>query len=127
MQFSFSKSLSDRATNTINEINDLLYGVSLKEKVSRNANYMSRQDELGRTIDYWEKRIQNEKNENGDLIWLNNIKKNKNETKTSLGKRLALWNTYLKKIKNLLLKLPKLMKTVEKFSNPTALTGQIDI
>ena len=97
--FSFSKSLSDRATNTINEINDLLYGVSLKEKVSRNANYMSKQDELGRTIDYWEKRIQNEKNENGDLIWLNNIKKNKNETKTSLGKRLALWNTYLKKIK----------------------------
>jgi len=96
---SFSKSLSDRATNTINEINDLLYGVSLKEKVSRNANYMSSQDELGRTIDYWKKRIQNEKNENGDLVWLNNIKKNENERKTSLGKRLALWNKYLKKIK----------------------------
>ena len=98
--FSFSKSLSNRASNTINEIKDLLYGVSLKEKVIRNANYMSSQDKLGRNIDYWKKRIQTEKNENGDLFWLNNIKKNKNETKTSLGKRLELWNTYIKKIKD---------------------------
>jgi len=61
---------------------------------------MSSQDKLGRNIDYWKKRIQTEKNENGDLFWLNNIKKNKNETKTSLGKRLELWNTYIKKIKD---------------------------
>jgi len=98
--FSFSKSLSNRASSTIHEIHDLLYGVSLKEKINRHANYMSTEkDTSGRSVDYWKKRIETDKNENGDLIWLSDIKKMKNENETSLGKRLMLWNAYIQQIK----------------------------
>ena len=99
MTFTFSESLSIRFSNTISEINDLWYGVSLDEKIERNAKYMSEKDDLKRPVIYWKNRIKSEKNQSGDLVWINHIKKSENEKETSLGKRLVLWNFYIKKIK----------------------------
>ena len=89
MTFTFSESLSIRFSNTISEINDLWYGVSLDEKIERNAKYMSEKDDLKRPVIYWKNRIKSEKNQSGDLVWINHIKKSENEKETSLGKRLV--------------------------------------
>jgi len=99
LSFSFSKSFSIRLSNTINEIHDLVYGVSLNDNIERHAKYMSNNDDLGRPISYWKNRIISETNQSGDLVWINHIINSENEKETSLGKRLVLWNIYIQKIK----------------------------
>jgi len=100
LSFIFSESLSTRFSNTITELNDIIYGVSIEEKIYRHAMYMAKKDPSKKSIEFWEERILNEKNKDGEPIWLNHVKNSNNHKKTSIGKRIYLWKNYVQEISN---------------------------
>ena len=100
LSFSLSNPLSARLSNTLTEITDLLYGVSLEKKIYKHAEYMSKNNPSQKSIEYWKKRILNDQNEKGEFIWLNHIKTTNNQNQTSIGKRVSIWKKYLNEIKS---------------------------
>ncbi len=81
VSINFSSPFKNRIKTTFNFQKDTR---TEEEKIEADAQYMK--DSLGKSINYWEKKI------NDDVIWKNKIIKKKQHT--SMGNRYEIWEEY---------------------------------